>query len=688
MPQEALPLAPKTTSAPRMTLAGPAPSPAQLPVELTYGTVSWSAVGISEDDLDADSLPNALQINGWATFTAQPEKIVKGGPGAVTILPRPVRYQILNGRLVDADNRTELSLVGNDSPGTTPQGWSYHVDWALNDGVTFGSFDFYLSGGEHVDLSDVQPLDEPAPGVVITQGPRGLGLDSPSYVGARPGIFDAERSVYNLKASNTLRLRNALAAARAGTGLCRLTFLGDSLTAGFSDVRGTDDPVTFVRRELGRRGYKTGELVHSFNGGLDDPRISYENGEGVYTFPWIVAATGATISGSGTVLEIASSTATGPVMVSIDGGAAVQIGPGLGGPGGLQMFTIGGLSDGPHTATFTKIPGGDFYIYAAGFRQTTGVVVENAGMSGSKVSDWLAAQDNYGSAYSLFHANNVDHDAVFIELGMNDRWQGVTVDTYRAQLETLVDQARLRGATVILVVSNSPQGEDSVPTWGQFASAMYDVADSNDLPLIDLTDRWGKFATYNADGLVRDIASDGVHLTAVGNAAKAEAWLDVLSPMGAGEVAASRDYVDEAVERSSLIVADQQPFSLPTNFQDIVIANVVQDTEGGYDPATGIYTIPFTGTYDVLASVRVTDNVVPSPGSAQNVGLGVDVVGTNDSPFFTWYPLTSAMRQGFIYNRSRLFNAGQQVRFFGYGENGGAVPMQAASLSINLIRKA
>lgn len=180
MPEMAQPVA---TVTPRKAGTGPVP----LPSALTYGTVSWAAVGLAEDTAsDIDSYPDAKQINGWATFTAQPKKIVRAGvEEPVTVLPVPLRYQILSGRLIDQEGRTEISLVGNDSPGTTPQGWSYHVDWELNDGITFGSFDFPLAGGEVVDLSDVQPLDEPSPGVIITKGETGDQGDpgdlTPSY---------------------------------------------------------------------------------------------------------------------------------------------------------------------------------------------------------------------------------------------------------------------------------------------------------------------------------------------------------------------------------------------------------------------------------------------------------------------------------------------------------------------------
>jgi lysophospholipase L1-like esterase len=301
---------------------------------------------------------------------------------------------------------------------------------------------------------------------------------------------------------------------------------------GLANTRGTDDAVSLLRAELARRGYGVGELVHSYSG-ISDPRISYEDGNG--TFPWatIPAAGVGTVTGAGAVFEVAVATISGPFTVSIDGAAATTFTP-AGGAAAVQVFTVSGLSAGTHTATMMST-GGSLFPYAAGFRQSAGIVVENAGVSGTTAADWLAAPGwaaagEFGPSWSLFHAGNVDHDLVVIELGVNDRWQAATVNTFRTNLAALVDRARGRGATVVLTASNSPGDASDGTPWSSYVAAVYDVADAKDLPLLDLTDRWGAFADYNADGTGHDLASDtAVHLTAAGNAAKMRAWLDLLT---------------------------------------------------------------------------------------------------------------------------------------------------------------
>lgn len=144
-----------------------------IPSGIGYGTVRWTVVGVAEDDLDADNLPDADQINGKVTFRANP---IGGSISATsvhtTVLPRPVTYPIVNGKLQTKQGNTDIRLVGNDSPDTNPTGWSYTASYELNDGYTFDSFDFYLATGQVVELADEMPVGEDG-GVLITRGPAG-----------------------------------------------------------------------------------------------------------------------------------------------------------------------------------------------------------------------------------------------------------------------------------------------------------------------------------------------------------------------------------------------------------------------------------------------------------------------------------------------------------------------------------
>lgn len=150
------------------------PGPTELPTGLLYGTVRWLVVGVGEDSLDVGDNPDPDQIQGMVTFTATPPAILyTGQPEPMTVLPRPVKYPIKNGKLVDVNNDRDVTLVACDSPGTSPQGWSYTASYELEDGYTFGSFSFLLPAGETVDLTTVYPLPDPTTGILYIKGDKG-----------------------------------------------------------------------------------------------------------------------------------------------------------------------------------------------------------------------------------------------------------------------------------------------------------------------------------------------------------------------------------------------------------------------------------------------------------------------------------------------------------------------------------
>lgn len=348
---------------------------------------------------------------------------------------------------------------------------------------------------------------------------------TPAHAGPRGGRFDPARSIYNAKASNTRRVRAAMGRALAGTGLCRLTFVGDSLSVGFPSIPGTTDPVTLLGNSLAATGLPVGTLVDTYNNEPDDPRITLSGGwgDGGSNFPYVfttVAGSTLTVTGSGTVLEVVSSAASGAWTVAIDGAAPVTFAPA--GPNVPQTLTITGLTAGAHTAVITT-PNAWTGFYAAGFRPATGVVLQNAAISGGTTTVWRTVNSGFGPAEILNAPTYFDIDAVFLELGANDLNGATAVGTFETNLYALAASFRGTGADVILGASHPIQGADT--TFLPYLSAIYDVADSLDLPLVDFADRIGNFAAREALGLT----TDTTHVSAAANGMKAAAWRSLLA---------------------------------------------------------------------------------------------------------------------------------------------------------------
>ena len=98
---------------------------------------------------------------------------------------------------------------------------------------------------------------------------------------------------------------------------------------------------------------------------------------------------------------------------------------------------------------------------------------------------------------------------------------------------------------------------------------------------------------------------------------------------------------------------------------------------GTFDTGTGIYTVPATGRYLILARVRAEDSM-----TARSVGVGVHGY-LDDGPYFVWRT-TGAPRDVLTYQRVDSFTAGTQLRTFIYSE-GGTYPLIAAALTIDRI---
>lgn len=146
--------------------------------------------------------------------------------------------------------------------------------------------------------------------------------------------------------------------------------------------------------------------------------------------------------------------------------------------------------------------------------------VSNPSINGKSLSTFLAKQAN-GESSGLWGLPMIDAlraDLLLIALGIND-WQGQTaVETVKTRLTTIIQRQRLVGASpsggaapggdAMLVWLPKPNVEALVPgapiPWEAYRDAYYEVADEQNIALIDLGLRWKDYATANALGLFGD----------------------------------------------------------------------------------------------------------------------------------------------------------------------------------------
>jgi lysophospholipase L1-like esterase len=354
------------------------------------------------------------------------------------------------------------------------------------------------ASGRRLD-SIVVPSAAEIAGTYVTSG-------VPAYAGSRPNRYDPVRSVYNWKPSNTRRLRAAIAKSTpeaAGTGL--LLAIGDSETAGKTTPVTTAQTSSWpnqLRAALVASGCADGGTGTVFPGtGVNDTQWTLGSGFTANTLfmSWSGGAGKiATFTGSraGTIATVYYFNNSGAFTVSIDGGTAVTVTPT--GAQSVGTYRVTGLSNSTHTITVTSV-GTLGYIIGASVTQGTGLVVCGAGASGSKTTEWITT--TFSSPRPLvMNSQAATPDAVFIALGVNDAGVNDLV-TYKANLVTLVTAIKATSDAVLVSMLQPTQNSQTLTSWQTYVSVMYDVADSQDIPLIDASDVLGSAALAAATSL-------------------------------------------------------------------------------------------------------------------------------------------------------------------------------------------
>lgn len=355
-------------------------------------------------------------------------------------------------------------------------------------------------------------------------------LDAPSIPAARvpappvsgvKGAYDRRLSVYNLKPSHLRRARAALAKARNGVGYCTLGFVGDSTTGGVGATAGSTDWPSQLGALLTATGYTlASEFAVAYKSSVADARINSGSGWGALSGNSNLAFNSTTTSPltfsstkAGTTAKLYYAQSGGPFTVSIDGGAAVTVTPA--GGNSIGVYTVGSLANTTHTVSVVRVSGNSEIFGFEVVSATSGIRLVNEGIGGSLVtatgsSGWFTAEQTIAGSTAGFSA-----DLAFLMWETNDT--GVTADaTYQANLQNAITQIKNRGTADLVLVTAVPSSGKDFTTKN---AILYGLADSNDLPLIDLQDRMGTYTSTNSLGLM----SDGLHPTASGYADVARA---------------------------------------------------------------------------------------------------------------------------------------------------------------------
>ena len=365
------------------------------------------------------------------------------------------------------------------------------------------------------------------------------------------GPWDPALALYNAHARNGYKWAAKLAQARAGTGTAHVSTFLDSRTYGAA-ATGVSSPKWLnswpgrLRRLLdGHTGRASGTGIACpwdaiFTTPTDDPRYTWGSGVTSMTTYGVPGAQGYgplglscarldNSAGNGwiqfappapvdrfVVYLVAEATSTGLATIRVDGAdvgtvslAPVASGGTLARRAGYAanqiVVDVAGLSLGVHTLRVVGAAGEITNVIAVEGGTGQGVRVSNLARSSTQMSHYLLndANNRYGMPV---HVDLARADLQVLMPISNDRT--AVPSTFKEWVRTAIARQRAAGGETLLIAPCQPDyaalGSGTEANWTAIVGELYELADEEDVRLLDLTWAWTNYATMNALGMFGD----------------------------------------------------------------------------------------------------------------------------------------------------------------------------------------
>lgn len=328
------------------------------------------------------------------------------------------------------------------------------------------------------------------------------------------------------------KLRAAMARVRAGTGDAKILSVGDSTTSGIGSdgtagggsnsypyriaaqlnsyiptAKGLGIPPSILAGNPDTRwtaGSGWSLLTLGWGEGSDYQGAANAAGSLVYADPGVTAdrfdVYYATNSGLGTITAVA----TGGSTVTQSTSAA----------GGVGKVTLSAATAATtNTVTLTNVSGAAVHILGVEPWHSTikRVRVGNAGVGSSTTAKWVQSEATFGGPGAI---RAYAPDLTILSLGINDATNAVAVATFMANMQLLINAAKISGD--ILIMSPFPSASGALAnqiTWEpQYGAALKAGTE----PYLDLFQRFGVPGSNTTFNL--NMMNDQVHPNAMGYA--------------------------------------------------------------------------------------------------------------------------------------------------------------------------
>ncbi|WP_313337443.1 hypothetical protein [Sphingobium yanoikuyae] len=170
-----------------------------------------------------------------------------------------------------------------------------------------------------------------------------------------------------------------------------------------------------------------------------------------------------------------------------------------------------------------RLNGGNLRVIGAAIYNSAvpEMAVFNVGRSEWSTADW----QNDTSYFSPLNAlKAIAPDFAFVQLMINDQTADMSIATFKANYQRIIDGLCSVGADVGLIVSMVPDRVNTL-SWESYVDAVYDLARTNGLPLVDTTARLGSAAEVSNAGM----RANSAHLNGFGYGDQAVAVTQLLT---------------------------------------------------------------------------------------------------------------------------------------------------------------
>lgn len=234
---------------------------------------------------------------------------------------------------------------------------------------------------------------------------------------------------------------------------------------------------------------------------------------------------------AGTQVQVALAGDSGPVTITVDGASQTVTGTG-GTANTVNVLTYTGFANTGHTVVVTATSTTAAKLIAIRVSGSSGLELHNWSLSAAGSGTLSNTQGAFASPGKLLPAllpGTTGLVCIGSDVWWNDGGTAATVATTKASVAQAITDAQGAGHAVLLMLCHqaNPAGVVTAADTVSNAAAWYSLAQTYNVPLLDMGTRWAGFATMNAAPY--SYMADNNHANALGQEDWAAAFAGLLT---------------------------------------------------------------------------------------------------------------------------------------------------------------